>query len=48
MDDEMDRILEETRRNVIAFYPTVRIRPDERNLRWYLELIPDRVIHHKP
>ena len=46
MVDDIDRILDETRRNVIAFYPTVKISPDSRTLKWYLELISDRVVHH--
>jgi hypothetical protein len=42
MVDDIDRIFDETRRNVIAFYPTVKISPDPRTLKWYLELIPYR------
>jgi hypothetical protein len=46
MIDDIDRILDETRENVIAFYPTVKIRPDPRTLKWYLELMPGRVMHY--
>ena len=45
MVDDVERVIAETRRNVIAFYPTVKISPDPRILKWYLELIPDCVSH---
>jgi hypothetical protein len=48
MADDIDRILDETKRNVIAFYPTIKIRPDAPNLRWYLDLFLDRRVHDSP
>jgi hypothetical protein len=39
MVDDIDRILDETRRNVLVFYPTITVGPDARSLAWYLGLL---------
>ena len=39
MVDDIDRILDETKRNMLVFYPTITIGPDARSLMWYVELM---------